>query len=150
VEVEQPPAAAYRGPQVAEIIEPERRRDVVPAGRQLDHAAAAGKREAAPVAPLDRLLDAWDRPRGEERDRPCRVVWLAQRETHRQPVGRRNGARALDGAGSQLARRAAVHLPDRRVELAHAVEAGRQRERTDRKLARLEQRPRSPRTLGAG
>ncbi len=128
------------------------RRDVpVPRGqrdRRRRRAAAAGRGGSRPS--LDRL-DAGDRarpPRKSSSASACSGARYGSRSvTVPSPVpevgGRAAAARSSDGAP-------AVDLADRVVELAHAAEAGRERDLGEAEVGRLDQHPRGLRALRPG
>jgi hypothetical protein len=87
VEVEQAPARRHGGIEIARIVEPELRLDVVIAGAEPDHAGAMGQAEAATVNPVSRVFHAGYGASGQEiektRDvarRPVREPKLDARE----------------------------------------------------------------------
>ncbi len=123
--------------------------DVPVGGAQLDDARAVRQAQAAPVGAVEHLLDARDGTQPQERDESVGVQRRAVGQAQRQraavleaPVSAR--------ACAQLAGRQREHLLDRRVELAHAVKARRERHLDDRQLRRLDQDARRLRALGAG
>jgi hypothetical protein len=90
VEVEQAPARRHGGIEIARIVEPELRLDVVIAGAEPDHAGAMGQAEAATVNPVSRVFHAGHSASGQEIEKT--------RDVARRPVREPE----LDAAGDQL------------------------------------------------
>ena len=150
VQVEQPAAARHGDAEVAHVGEAQRALHA--ARRRATSSTTAvpcGQAQRAAVgARGGHLLDAGDGARREEREQLV--------DLDRRAVGQAQGDRA--GAGRvrpaaplpQLARRQREHLAHRVVELAHAREAGRERDLGEAELGRLDQRARRLRALRAG
>ena len=122
VEVEQRPAALHRGAEVAQVVEPEARRDVPVAGRSSTTPGAVRQPQAAPVARRRRPPRRPGTARAaEERDQPVRVERRAVRQPQRDRAARpRRRPLRRARARSSLGRRR-EDLADRGVELAHAA-----------------------------
>ena len=141
VQVEQRPRALHRGGQIAQVIEPVAGLDVIGLRAQLDDPAPVGQAQAAPVATIGGVLDRGRRAQREELEQTAGI----ERRAEGQAQGERAAvlrAAVAARARAQLARRRGEHLPDRRVELAHALKARREGHLDDRDTRRLEQDPR--------
>ena len=119
-------------------------------GRSSTIAGPGGSRSVPAVARRRRPPRRRAPPGGQVRQQALAVEGPPDRQAQRQPAAGRRRRPPSAGPGPQLGRAQRVDLADRVVELAHAREAGRERDVRERQVGGLDQEPGGLRPLRPG